>query len=36
MGKRAKAVSLEELKDKIVGKKGTSAREQYEFELQLD
>ena len=38
MGSRSKlkTVSLEEMKDKIIGKKGTPAREQYEFELQLD
>jgi len=34
--KRLKSMTLDELKDKHIGKPGTEKRENYEFELQLD
>ncbi len=34
--KKSKTYSLEELTDKYIGKKGSSEREQFEFELKLD
>ena len=34
--KKIKTVSLDQVKDKFIGKVGTTRREQYEFELKLD
>ena len=34
--KKIKTVSLDKIKDDLIGKKGTVERDQYEFELQLD
>ncbi len=34
--KRIKVYSLAEMKDKYVGKPGTKAREEYEYELRMD
>ncbi len=34
--KKTKTYSLEELTDKYIGKKGSSKREQFEFDLKLD
>lgn len=34
--KKIKTYSLEELTDQYIGKKGTSKREQFEFDLKLD
>ena len=34
--KKSKTYSLEELTDKYIGEKGTSRREQFEFDLKLD
>ncbi len=31
-----KSYSLEEMKDKYIGKKGSEARDQYEYELRMD
>ena len=31
-----KSYSLEEMKDKYIGKKGTTARDQYQYELRMD
>src|SRR6266404_1782011 len=37
MGKtKIKTYTLEEMKDKHIGKKGTPARDQYEYELRMD
>ena len=36
MREKMKTYSLEELTDKYIGEKGTSGREQFEFELKLD
>lgn len=33
---QVKSFSLDEMKDKFIGKKGTSKREQYEYELRMD
>lgn len=33
---KIKTYTLEEMKDKYVGKKGTSSRDQYEYELRMD
>ena len=34
--KSVKSYTLDEVKDKLIGKKGTDKREQYELELRLD
>ena len=34
--KKIKTVSLDKIKDDLIGKKGTPKRDQYEIELQLD
>jgi len=34
--KKIKTVSLDKIKDDLIGKKGTPERDQYEIELQLD
>ena len=34
--KQIKSFSLDEMKDKYVGKKGTPSRDQYEYELRMD
>jgi HTH-type transcriptional regulator / antitoxin HipB len=31
-----KSYSLEEMEDKYIGKKGSAARDQYEYELRMD
>ena len=36
MGKKLKKYSLEEVKDKFIGRKGTTKREVYEYELQME
>ena len=36
MGAKIKTYSLDEVKDKFIGKKGTAKRELYEHELQMD
>lgn len=33
---KIKTYSLQEMKDKYIGKKGTPARDQYEYELRMD
>lgn len=33
---QVKSFTLDEMKDKFIGKKGTSKREQYEYELRMD
>jgi DNA-binding XRE family transcriptional regulator len=34
--KKLKSYTLDEMKDKFIGKKGTPAREKYEYELRMD
>ena len=36
MEKKIKKYSLDEIKDEFIGKKGTTKREQYEYDLQMD
>jgi DNA-binding XRE family transcriptional regulator len=36
MEKKIKKYSLDEIKDEFIGKKGTTGREQYEYDLQMD
>ena len=36
MEKKLKKYSLDEIKDEFIGKKGTTDREQYEYDLQMD
>ncbi len=36
MAKKLKKYSLDEIKDEVVGKKGSSKRDAYEYELQMD
>ena len=36
MEKKMKKYSLDEIKDEFIGKKGTTWREQYEYDLQMD
>ena len=36
MEKKLKKYSLDEIKDEFIGKKGTTEREQYEYDLQMD
>lgn len=36
MAKKIKKYSLDEVKDKYIGKKGTTKREHYEYELQME
>ena len=36
MEKKLKKYSLDEIKDEFIGKKGSTDREQYEYELQMD
>jgi len=33
---KIKAYTLDEMKDKYIGKKGTTSRDQYEYELRMD
>lgn len=33
---KIKTYTLEQMKDKYIGKKGTSSRDQYEYELRMD
>ena len=36
MEKKLKKYSLDEIKDEFIGKKGTTEREQYEYDLKMD
>ena len=36
MEKKIKKYSLDEIKDEFIGEKGTTEREQYEYDLQMD
>jgi HTH-type transcriptional regulator/antitoxin HipB len=36
MAKKVKKYSLEEIKEEVIGKKGSPKRETYEYELQMD
>lgn len=36
MAKTIKSYSLDEMKDKYIGKRGTGARDKYEYELSMD